>query len=336
MGKMITRIPLNLHSDWQKELAQCVTDPIQLLQLLEIDPTPLSEDIKARRLFPMRVPRPFVQLMQKGNLQDPLLQQVFCSASEFATAKGYSHDPLQEQDTPLPGLLHKYDTRVLIMLKGGCAINCRYCFRRHFPYQEHSLSASQWQDILDYLHQRPQINEVIFSGGDPLMAKDEHLQRYIEALAAIPHLKRIRIHTRLPVVLPQRLTPDLLSALTATRLKVVMVFHINHANELCSAFVENLQPFKNQILLLNQSVLLKGVNDSCDTLVALSEALYDANIQPYYLHMLDKVSGAQHFEVSLAQAQSLMQQILTILPGFLVPKLVREQATKASKTPIHF
>ena len=331
-------IPLkqgNLHINWQKELGQAFTSPEQLLAYLKIDPAPWHAGFAARRLFPMRVPRPFADKMQKGDAQDPLLRQVLPLGEEFNQVPGFVTDPLEEHDSALPGLLHKYRSRVLLVVRGGCAINCRYCFRRHFPYAENSPDQAGWQEALAYIAAHPEINEVILSGGDPLMAKDEHLARLFDALAAIPHLKRLRIHTRLPVVIPARLTNTLRDLLSSSRLQAVMVLHINHANELDEDLSQRLSSWRQaDITLLNQSVLLAGVNDDAATLCDLSERLFSAGILPYYLHQLDKVAGAAHFLVSDNKAKALMAELLAELPGFLVPKLVREIGGEANKTPL--
>ena len=331
-------IPLkqgSLHINWQKELAQAFTAPEQLLAYLELDPTPWQAGLAARRLFPMRVPRPFADKMAKGDANDPLLRQVLPLSDEFTEVPGFVKDPLDEHDSALPGLLHKYRSRVLLVVRGGCAINCRYCFRRHFPYADNSPDQAGWQDALAYIAAHPEINEVILSGGDPLMAKDEHLARLFAELSAIPHLKRLRIHTRLPVVIPARLTDELRLLLSNSRLQAVMVLHINHAHELDEDLSRRLLPWRQAgITLLNQSVLLAGVNDNAHTLCDLSERLFSAGILPYYLHQLDKVEGAAHFAVDDAKAKVLMAELLAELPGFLVPKLVRELGGEANKTPI--
>ncbi|ART83070.1 EF-P beta-lysylation protein EpmB [Oceanisphaera profunda] len=331
-------IPLkqgNLHINWQKELGQAFTSPEQLLGYLKIDAAPWQAGFAARRLFPMRVPRPFADKMVKGDANDPLLRQVLPLGDEFADVPGFVTDPLDEHDSALPGLLHKYRSRVLLVVRGGCAINCRYCFRRHFPYAENSPDQAGWQAALAYIAAHPEINEVILSGGDPLMAKDNHLAHLFAELSAIPHLKRLRIHTRLPVVIPARLTDGLRELLSNSRLQAVMVLHINHANELDDDLSQRLNSWRQAgITLLNQSVLLAGVNDDADTLCALSERLFSAGILPYYLHQLDKVAGAAHFAVSDAKAKALMAELLAELPGFLVPKLVREIGGEANKTPI--
>ncbi|WP_028110030.1 EF-P beta-lysylation protein EpmB [Ferrimonas futtsuensis] len=332
---MITRNSLNLHDCWQQELAQAYTDPKLLLEALDLDPESFTEEIAARALFPMRVPRPFVAAMEKGNPRDPLLLQVLPAAREFEQVAGYSPDPLEEQASALPGILHKYRSRALLMLKGGCAVNCRYCFRRHFPYGENQLSGSAMEQAIDYLASDTQLNEVILSGGDPLMAKDAHLQRLFGRLEALPHLTRLRIHTRLPVVLPARLTAELGQLLTGTRLKAVLVLHINHPNEITPELREKLLALSHSgVTLLNQSVLLQGVNDCANVLGQLSEALFDAGVLPYYLHLLDKVQGAAHFDLPESRARELMSQLLEALPGFLVPRLVREVGGRSSKTPV--
>ncbi|WP_198650119.1 EF-P beta-lysylation protein EpmB [Zobellella maritima] len=331
-------IPLNgedLHINWQKELAQAFTTPEQLLAYLDLDPAPWQAGLAARRLFPMRVPRPFADKMEKGNARDPLLRQVLPLAEEFRQVPGYVRDPLAEHDSALPGLLHKYRSRVLLVLRGGCAVNCRYCFRRHFPYGDNSPDRAGRQQALDYIRHDPEINEVILSGGDPLMANDRQLSVLLDELEAIPHIKRLRIHTRLPVVIPSRLTDTLRARLANSRLQAVMVLHINHAREIDEKLAALCRDWRHAgITLLNQSVLLAGVNDDADILVQLSERLFEAGVLPYYLHQLDKVEGAAHFAVDDKQAKHLMALLLARLPGFLMPRLVREIGGENSKTPI--
>lgn len=323
---------------WQYDLAQAYTRPEQLAHALELDSHWLEHHRRAIELFPMRVPRPFVKLMEVGNPNDPLLLQVLPQLAEFEQRAGFSTDPLEEQQLDSPrGLLHKYKSRVLILLKGGCAVNCRYCFRRHFPYQEHRISHDQWQAIDSYIADNTDINEVILSGGDPLMAKDYHLIELLDRIESHQHVKRVRIHSRLPVVIPSRLTSELLHRLAESRLHAILVLHINHPNEISDVLRQKLeQARKCGIQLFNQSVLLANINDSSDVLVALSERLFDAGVLPYYLHQMDKVQGAAHFCVSDERAQHLMRELLAELPGFLVPKLVRELGGEASKTPIPF
>jgi len=331
-------IPKNkqaVESDWQKELANAYTDPQELLQDLGFDPIHFQQDIKARKLFPLRVPRPFVARIQTGNLDDPLLKQVLTLSQEFEETPGFSEDPLLEQASAVPGLLHKYQSRVLMIVRGGCAVNCRYCFRRHFPYADNSVNKQGWQKALNYIAADQKINEVIYSGGDPLMAKDDFLQWLTNEIAAIPHIERLRIHTRLPVVLPQRITDELIQWFTQSRLKPVMVVHINHANEIDHELTTALNKLHQAgVTLLNQAVLLAGVNDSANAQVELGEALFSAKVLPYYLHTLDKVKGAAHFDVTDDKARSIMAEVIKRLPGYLVPKLVREIGNQPGKTPI--
>jgi EF-P beta-lysylation protein EpmB len=336
MPQIITQITNEMHISWQKELANVVTDPKELLKLLLIAPENYLQHFKARELFPVRVPRPFIENMKKGDINDPLLKQVMPLHSEFVITDGFTTDPLEEHDTVAKGLLHKYKHRVLMIVKAGCAINCRYCFRRHFPYQDNSPSKADWQDALDYIARHKEINEVIFSGGDPLMANDNHLAWLVAQIEKISHVKRLRLHTRLPVVIPQRITPALISTLKESRLKASVVLHINHPNEINKTLGDALEPFRlARIPLFNQSVLLKGVNDNATILSALSEKLFDTGIQPYYLHMFDKVQNVAHFEVEEQAAIKIVNETMAILPGFLMPKLVREIAGETNKTPIN-
>ncbi|GAA5215493.1 EF-P beta-lysylation protein EpmB [Corallincola platygyrae] len=335
MVQMITRNAPEGERSWQQELANAITDPSELLSLLTIDPTPYLAGFTARKGFPMRVPRPFVERMTQGDINDPLLKQVLPVAAELEQVPGYVSDPLVEHDTKTPGMLHKYQSRVLLIVRGGCAVNCRYCFRRHFPYADNSPSKRDWQQSFEYIQRHPEINEVILSGGDPLMANDDQLGWMVKQLEQIPHLKRLRIHSRLPVVIPSRITAQLAQVLQASRLKAVMVLHINHPQEIDNALAAACNRLSDAgVLQLNQSVLLAGINDDADTLCELSEQLFDIGIQPYYLHLLDKVSGAQHFDTDLANARLLNLAMLERLPGFLVPKFVREIGGQHSKTPI--
>lgn len=335
MPPIITRKVESVEQNWLKQLANGISDPATLLKMLEIDPTPLQDGFSARKLFAQRVPLSFVERMEKGNPNDPLLRQVLPLIEEHQIHPGYSTDPLDEQDNAVPGLLHKYKNRALMIVKGGCAINCRYCFRRHFPYQDNKGNKTVWQQSLDYIAQHTQLNEVILSGGDPLMAKDDELRWLVEHLADIKHIKRLRIHSRLPVVIPARITDALCQLLAQTRLQVVFVTHINHANEINAEFSAQMSRLKQAgVTLLNQGVLLKSINDSVEAQVALSEALFDAGILPYYLHVLDKVQGAAHFYVSDQQAKAIMRGVITQVSGYLVPTLTREIGGRPSKTPL--
>jgi EF-P beta-lysylation protein EpmB len=336
MPQIITQISNQLHTSWQKELANVITDPKTLLELVDISPEMYQHHFAARKLFPVRVPRPLISRIKKGDINDPILKQVMPLDLEFSITEGYNEDPLEEHDTVAPGLLHKYKHRVLMMVKTGCAINCRYCFRRHFPYADNSPNKARWQQALNYIEQHNEINEVIFSGGDPLMASDEHLQWLIAEIEKIPHITRLRIHTRLPIVIPQRITPALVNTLRTTRLKPVIVFHVNHANEIDNNVAEALEPLISaRIPLFNQSVLLKGINNNAQILAQLSERLFDIGIQPYYLHLFDKVQGVAHFDLTETEAKEITLQLMAILPGYLMPKLVREIAGEANKTPIN-
>ena len=321
---------------WQQELARAFTDLPSLLNHLQLDPdtVPLQRD--ASRQFALRVPRGFAALMTPGDAQDPLLRQVLPLADEMAPLPGFSPNPVGDlQAQAAPGLLHKYRGRVLVVATGACAVHCRYCFRRHYPYHSGSATPRQWAGILDYLQAHPDIEEVILSGGDPLMVSDERLAGWFEQLATLPQLKRLRLHTRLPVVLPQRVTPALTELLAGDRFHTLVVIHANHANELSRSVANALSTLRHSgITLLNQSVLLKGVNDNPTSLVDLSHRLFEIGVLPYYIHLLDRVAGAAHFEVDEPRALSLMQVMQKTLPGYLVPRLVRETAGEASKTPV--
>ncbi len=335
MPEIIQNFSLDVQRQWQKELSESITEPEVLLKQLELPLESFLPDIPARRLFPMRVPQSYINRMTPGDPQDPLFLQVMPLRQEFEQHPGYMTDPLEEQDTELPGLLHKYRSRVLLMFKTGCAINCRYCFRRHFPYDDNQINHKTRQAVLDYLKKHPEVNEVILSGGDPLMASDEQLSRFIDALTEIPHIKRLRIHSRLPVVIPSRITTKFASLLSNAPFKTILVFHINHPNEINDELAAAVSQLHHaNITLLNQAVLLKGINDDVEVLAALSELLFDNRIMPYYLHVLDKVEGAEHFDMEERRAVMLYKQLMATLPGFLVPKLVREIGGEANKTLI--
>jgi L-lysine 2,3-aminomutase len=327
---------------WQQALADAVTDPAELLSLLQLDPGLLPAAQAASRLFPLRVPRGFVVRMQRGDVHDPLLKQVLPLAAELAIAEGFSNDPvgdLPSRAAPgkAPGVLHKYHGRALLIATGACGVHCRYCFRRHFPYGEENASTGHWRAALDAIRADSSIEELILSGGDPLSLNDRRLHELSEQLPAITHLRRLRIHSRQPVVLPERVDAGLLAWLDSVRLQKVMVLHVNHVRELDTDVARACTLLQQHgVRLFNQTVLLKGVNDSVNTLVNLSEGLFAIGVQPYYLHLLDRVQGAAHFEVPMHHAQQLMSELLNRLPGYLVPKLVLEQPGRASKTPVPF
>lgn len=325
-----------MQKSWQILLKEVITDPAELLEQLELSSSLLPAAQRVAKLFPLRVPRNFVARMQKANPFDPLLQQVLPLAVEENLTLGFDADPLLEKSVnPLPGLLHKYRGRVLITLASACAINCRYCFRRHFPYTENRAGGQAWQNILNYIQADSAINEVILSGGDPLLANDDYLRQSVNELAAISHIRTLRIHSRLPIVLPERITSQLLKVLTSTRLQPMLVTHSNHANELDDSVKRVIANLRQcNITVLNQAVLLKGINDSIEALSHLSERLWECGILPYYLHLLDKVQGAAHFAVNEERAKQLLVSLRSRLPGYLVPKCVYEQAGAPSKLSV--
>lgn len=313
--------------DWQTALGQSITDPAELLDVLGLGPEWLPAARNAARAFPLRVPRAFVARMRRGDPADPLLRQVLPLAQECHVVEGFGPDPVGDLAAhKAPGVLHKYEGRVLLTATGACAIHCRYCFRRHFPYAEANASAEQWRAALEYVTAHPDVREVILSGGDPLTLSDRRLAEFIRALEDCAHVERLRLHTRLPVVLPERVTQELCAWLSGTRLKTVVVIHANHARELDDTVRVACQRIADSgATLLNQSVLLRGVNDSVAALTQLSEALFAAGVLPYYLHLLDRVQGAAHFDVSEEIGRQLMAGLNACLPGYLVPRLVREQ-----------
>lgn len=335
MADIVTLNPPS-REDWIAQLADVITDPGELLRILSIDDHPeLQAGSDARSLFALRVPRSFAARMVPGDPNDPLLRQVLTARDEFIQTPGYSTDPLEEQDNAIPGLLHKYQNRALMILKGGCAVNCRYCFRRHFPYGENQGNKRTWQGAVDYIRQHPELDEIIFSGGDPLMAKDHELDWIISELEGIPHLKRLRIHSRLPIVIPARITDALVDRLARSRLQILLVNHINHAQEIDAEFTAAMARLRQAgVTLLNQSVLLRGVNDNPQTLATLSNALFDAGVMPYYLHVLDRVQGAAHFMVGDDEAREIMQGLMKRVSGYMVPKLTREIGGEPSKTAL--
>jgi len=317
-------------TSWQKELAEGFSDIHELCQYLEISsPIKLLSSSK----FPLRVPREFVERMEKGNLNDPLLKQIIPTEDESAITPGFNTDPVGDINAITEtGVIHKYHGRVLFITTGGCAINCRYCFRKEFPYTDFQLSTQKLNQAIQYIKNNKDISEVILSGGDPLLLNDQKFFSLMQLLDEISHLKRIRIHSRIPIVLPSRITNDFCNGLSAIKKSIVLVVHSNHENELNNKVNIACQKIKNcNITLLNQSVLLKDINDNTQQLCALSEKLFTFGILPYYLHLLDKVTGTAHFEVKQANAIVMMDQMKKQLPGYLVPKLVREQAGAANK-----
>ena len=328
---------LHQEKNWQSQLSDLITDPSELLHVLELSSEQLlSGAIMASEQFKLRVPRAFVRKMQVGNPLDPLLLQVLPHHLELEEHPEFVTDPLgEEAANQMPGVLHKYQSRFLLTLTGACAIHCRYCFRRHFPYQENLPKNEDWLKIKHHIEQNPSINEVILSGGDPLTLSNRKLALWIERLSSLDQIKILRIHSRVPIVIPNRLDEEFISILKNSRLRIIVVIHSNHASELddytCSKL---LQLSLHHITVLNQVVLLKGVNDSAQSLTELSYRLFEARVMPYYLHVLDKVKGAQHFDLRSSQIDQIYNDVLASLPGYLVPKLVREIAGEKNKTPL--
>jgi EF-P beta-lysylation protein EpmB len=342
---MITRFNTQLNQtlaeeSWKKLLASGIQNLQELAHYLDLNVQQLlpegAQQSSLESGFSTRIPLPYASRIKKGELNDPLLRQVLPSLFEQQSAAGFVTDPLNEaQFNPINGLLHKYASRVLLVASSACPIHCRYCFRRHFGYSNNNPGKERWVQVFDYLRTDTTINEAILSGGDPLTASDSHLAWMAQQLASIPHMRRLRIHTRFPVVIPQRVTPELIAWLKAFSLQKVMVLHINHPAEIDDHVVQALIDLKAaDVTLLNQSVLLKGVNDSAEVLAALSERLFDAGVLPYYLHLTDKVAGTAHFDVHETEALQIFEQLQALVPGFLLPKLVREIPNQPSKTII--
>jgi len=318
---------------WKKEYADAICEPERLLDYLQLPSSLLTQARQAARQFPLRVPISFVKRMQKARPDDPLLLQVLPLSAESQPQPDYALDPVGDLDAnPIPGLIHKYHDRALIMLSGACAVHCRYCFRRHFPYADHGLHTDNWQAILDYAAEHS-LSEIIFSGGDPWSLSDEKIERVLTDICNLPALRRIRWHTRLPVMIPSRVTDKLLHLLARTRQSQIVVLHINHPQEIDAALLQAMHALRNTgITLLNQSVLLRHINDSVETLAELSHSLFAAGALPYYLHELDKVDGAAHFHVPRQQARAILQELAARLPGYLVPRYVVEERAAPNKT----
>lgn len=317
-------------------MRQAVRDSSELLQLLELraDQLPVAPIVDG---FGLQVPRSFIRRMRKGDPADPLLRQVLPVADEHRLIPGFVTDPVGDlAASSSPGLIHKYHGRALLITTGACAIHCRYCFRRHFPYHEHALRTDHLAAAIERIAADTQLTEIILSGGDPLMLGTDRLDDLSRQLRAIPHIKRLRIHSRLPVVLPERLDQKLYHWLSQLPWPCVLVIHANHPHELDDDISMRLKHFAaiSNVTLLNQSVLLRGINDDSATLCKLSERLFAAGVLPYYLHLLDKVAGTTHFEVDEITARQLHEQLRRFLPGYLVPRLVRETAGEQAKIPV--
>ena len=319
--------------NWQTELARAYRDPRDLLSALKLTPEQIPGGVSTNNPFSLRVPRHYVARMQPGDPNDPLLLQVLSRELEQSDQPGFLLDPVGDGPaTASPGLLHKYQGRVLLITTGACPIHCRYCFRRHYPYSDSRPDNGDWSRAMDYIAADPSINEVILSGGDPLSLSNERLEAISNELTRIPHIQRLRLHTRMPIVLPERIDTGFRKWLSGLPWQTIIVTHCNHANELDEQVSNTLAELKaGGATLLNQAVLLKGVNDNVAALVKLSEALFKSGTLPYYLHLLDRVAGASHFEVKEPTALGLINEVQRQLPGYLVPKLVREMAGKPHK-----
>ncbi len=322
---------------WRRELAEAIRDPAELLRILGLPLTLLPAANQAGASFPLLVPRGFVARMRPGDPADPLLRQVLPVADEGVVVAGFSHDPLAETACgPVPGVLHKYHGRALLVTTGACAVHCRYCFRRHYAYDELPRGRRWWDAAVEYVRADTAIQEILLSGGDPLTLPDSQLAALAHDLAEIPHVQRLRVHTRLPVVLPSRVDEPLLGWLAGTRLAPVVVIHANHPQEIAPDVKEACGRLRSAgVTVLNQAVLLRQVNDSADILVELSLKLFDAGVLPYYLHVLDHVAGAAHFLVDDQRAKELHTAVAARLPGYLVPRLVREEPGQAGKSPVY-
>ena len=336
---MITATPLSRQQPaapmtWQQEFADSITDPVELADILQLSSDWLEGARAAAAQFGLRVPRSFVARMQPGNLADPLLRQILPIGAELDRTPGYVSDPLQEGEAGLaPGLLKKYAHRALMITTEACAVHCRYCFRREFPYADQQGDLGRWRDAISAIAADNSIREVILSGGDPLSLTNARLKSLTDALRGSAHIEWLRIHTRNAIVLPSRVDDGFVEWIASLPWRVTIVLHVNHANELQGDAADAISKLRSTgALLLNQAVLLRGVNDEAATLIALSKRLHDLGVSPYYLHLLDRVNGTAHFEVSEARGKELVTAMAEALPGFLVPKLAREIPGREAKT----
>ncbi len=322
-------------NSWQLSIRNAIRDPAVLLQELGIPSEKLGTGSLAPS-FPLLVPREFVARMQPGNLNDPLLRQILPTAEELAPTDGFQADPVGDNAAEvIPGLLQKYAGRALLVTTGACAVHCRYCFRREFQYERVPKSPNAWQPAIDYIAQDSSLSEILLSGGDPLMLADSSLSWLVDQLNRLPHIQRLRIHTRVPVMIPQRICDELLSWIRRARMQVIFVTHINHAQEIDDNLRQAIDQLRTAgVLLLNQSVLLRGINDTVAELKTLSERLVAMGVLPYYLHQLDRVRGAAHFEVPVSEGRDLIAQLRALVPGYCVPKYVAEIAGEVSKRPL--
>jgi EF-P beta-lysylation protein EpmB len=318
---------------WRDELRLAVRDPAQLVAALDLPSDLIEPATAAAKSFPLFAPWPYIARMANGDPADPLLRQVLPRSDELADQPGFGADPVGDAASQLAaGLLRKYAGRALLITTGACAIHCRYCFRRHYPYSESPKSPADWQPALDRIAADPTLDEVILSGGDPLTLVDGHLAELAGRIAKISHVRRLRVHTRLPIVIPQRVTPELIDWLKGTRLTPIMVVHANHPQELDDATSAALTRLIDAgIPVLNQSVLLRGINDNAEVLIDLSRRLMNLRVMPYYLHQLDRVAGAAHFEAPISRGLELIAALRRALPGYAVPHYVQELAGDTHK-----
>ncbi len=328
--------PLTNTPAWQQQLANAFHTARDLLAYLELEALWRPELEQAARDFPVKVTRHFADLMRKRDPNDPLLRQVLPHLSECEAKAGYETDPTGDRAAEVgDGILCKYHGRALVVTTPSCAIHCRYCFRRHYGYPDNGTGELRWRAVADRLRQLPDISEVILSGGDPLALNNSRLASLVNKITTVPHVERLRIHSRLPVVLPERLEDNLVSLLSNNRLACVLVLHVNHPAELSTSLFRALGPLRKAgITLLNQAVLLQGVNDSLETQIELNKKLFEFGILPYYLHILDKVSGAARFEIGEKNIKQLYQEMAACLPGYLLPRLVKERPGAAAKEPV--
>lgn len=321
---------------WQEAMRRAIRDPLTLCQTLQLPVSLVEEATRAARDFPLFAPWEYVARMRQGDVADPLLRQVLPASGELRTSPDFSSDPVGDGHAALgPGLLQKYHGRALIVTTGACAVHCRYCFRRHFPYGEASLTSQVEGELLQRIASDRSLEEVLLSGGDPLTLPDSRLATLASRLADIPHLRRLRIHTRLPIVIPQRVTSSLIDWLRGTRLTPVVVIHANHPQEIDPSVRQSLTRLVDAgIPVLNQTVLLRGINDQAEVLIELSRQLVDLRVFPYYLHQLDRVRGAEEFETSVERGHEIIERMRAVLPGYAVPHYVREMVGEPSKTPL--
>lgn len=332
---MITRTP-GSRQDWRQSIRKSIRQIEPLIDALDASSSSVSASQQAHEQFSTLVPMHWLDRVDRSDPDDPLLRQVLPVADETRVVPGYSTDPVGDASARRNGgIVHKYHGRALLIATGACAINCRYCFRRHYPYSKHNASRDQWSAAMAYLTANKDISELILSGGDPLMLSTERLAPLLEQLATLKHIRSLRIHTRIPVALPDRVDDALTELLSQWQQRLVIVIHSNHANELDQQVADSLDRLRRAGgRLFNQAVLLKGVNDQWPLLAALSHRLFDLGVQPYYLNLLDRAAGTAHFDVDQETAVQIMRQLMTHLPGYLVPKLVREQAGERYKLPV--